>query len=49
MQQQRVEKKGKSPNRVTKEKFYERKILLLNKANQISKMCKANVYIVPLS
>lgn len=46
MQQQRVEKKGKFLNQVVKEKFYGRKILLLNKAHQIGKMCKADVYII---
>lgn len=46
MQQQRVEKKGKSPNRVAKEKFYGRRISLLNKARQIGEMCEADVYIV---
>lgn len=46
MQQQKVEKKGKFPNRVAKEKFYGRRISLLNKANQIGEMCKADVYIV---
>lgn len=46
MQQQKVEKKAKSPNRIAKKKFYRRRISLLNKINQISKMCKVDVYII---
>lgn len=46
MQQQIIGKKGKSPNRIAKEKFHGRRMSLIKKAYQIGEMCEAAVYIV---